>query len=243
MLPCSPSNDIRRKMKIKSIVSSIVLVVTSVLFISVVPAQAGNCSTEDPCQTYAMIDDAGVVTNIIVCQPSVCGSGTWAGQKVVPQVAADADGKNRGGFYNNPESGRQVTVQDNVFTIHETNPVVQKSTEIIEDVVTTITATTSNGASSSFTFNNTINAENLALVPSENQFNQNTSASVKVEQVTQSSETTTVGAEFQERTTLQAVEETLKAAAESQVQIDMVNRSIAKISSKLRKWLRLMEVM
>jgi hypothetical protein len=81
------------------------------------------------------------------------------------------------------------------------------------------------------------------LVPSENQFNQNTSASVKVEQVTQSSETTTVGAEFQERTTLQAVEETLKAAAESQVQIDMVNRSIAKISSKLRKWLRLMEVM
>jgi hypothetical protein len=230
-------------MKIKSVVSSVILIVASALFISVAPAHAGGCSPEDPCQTYAMVDDAGTVTNIIVCQPSVCGSGTWAGQKVVPQVAADADGKNRGGFYNSPDSGRQVTVQDNVFTIHETNPVIQKSAEIVEDVVTTTTTITSNGGSSSFTFNNTINAENIALVPSANEFDQNTSASVKIDQTISGSETTTVGASFEERQTLNAVEETLKAAAESEAQVQMINRSISRISSMLRKWLRLMEIL
>ena len=65
MLPCSPSNDMRRKMKIKSVFGALALLATSV-FISVAPAQAGECSAEDPCNTYAMVNDAGVVTNIIV---------------------------------------------------------------------------------------------------------------------------------------------------------------------------------
>ena len=45
-------------MKFKSIISSAVLVAASVLFISVAPAQAGECSAEDPCHTYAMVNDA-----------------------------------------------------------------------------------------------------------------------------------------------------------------------------------------
>ena len=44
MLPCSPSNDMRRKMKIKSIIAGFGLTVGS-LFIMVSPAQAETCST------------------------------------------------------------------------------------------------------------------------------------------------------------------------------------------------------
>lgn len=119
MLSCSPSNDIRRKMKIKSVASSVVLVILSTLFISVVPAQAGECSVEDPCHTYAMVDDSGNVVNTIVCQPSVCGGGTVAGMKVVPQKAADFNtGQNTGGWNSGPnvevrESGGSFTIQDN----------------------------------------------------------------------------------------------------------------------------------
>ena len=44
MLPCSPSNDMRRKMKIKSIIAGFGLTVGS-LFVMVSPAQAETCST------------------------------------------------------------------------------------------------------------------------------------------------------------------------------------------------------
>ena len=44
MLPCSPSNDMRRKMKIKSIIAGFGLTIGS-LFIMVSPAQAETCST------------------------------------------------------------------------------------------------------------------------------------------------------------------------------------------------------
>jgi hypothetical protein len=106
-------------MKIKSVASSVVLVILSTLIISVVPAQAGECSVEDPCHTYAMVDDSGKVVNIIVCQPSVCGGGTVAGMKVVPQKAADAStGQNTGGWNSGPnvevrESSGSFTIQDN----------------------------------------------------------------------------------------------------------------------------------
>ncbi len=119
MLSCSPSNDIRRKMKIKSVASSVVLVILSTLFISVMPAQAGECSVEDPCHTYAMVDDSGKVVNTIVCQPSVCGGGTMGGMRVVPQQAADAStGQNTGGWNSSPnvevrESSGSFTIQDN----------------------------------------------------------------------------------------------------------------------------------
>jgi hypothetical protein len=69
------------------------LILTATLFISstifVIPSQASECNASDPCGVWAMLDSQGTVTNIIVCQPSVCGGGMWAGQKVVPQVAAN----------------------------------------------------------------------------------------------------------------------------------------------------------
>ena len=228
-------------MKIKSIASLIVLMVSSVLFISVAPSQAGECSPEDPCQTYAMVDTSGTVINIIVCQPSVCGSGVMDGVRVVPQVAADSNGQNRGGFFNTPGSANQVTVSDNVFTVHKGDPVEQKSVEVVDNVATTTTVVTGNGASSSFTFESTVGVENVNSVLYENEFSQNTSASVKIDQTTSGSETMTVGADFQERQTLKAVEDALNAAAESEAQVQMVTKSISRISSMLRKWLRWLE--
>ena len=132
MLPCSPSNDMRRKMKIKSVLGALALIATSV-FISVVPAQAGECSAEDPCHTYAMVNDAGVVTNIIVCQPSVCGSGVWAGSRVVLQVVANPEThQNQGGVFGGTENKDKVVTESNgTFTITNKNPVVQQ--EVIKE--------------------------------------------------------------------------------------------------------------
>jgi hypothetical protein len=245
MLSCRQIDDIvkmKRNTMNKKVISVVFgLVASSLMFVATPVAQAGDCSAADPCQTYAMVNDAGVVTNIIVCQPSVCGSGEFAGSKVVPQVAADETGKNRGGFFYTPDSGNQVTESNGVFTLHKGDPVVQTSTEVIGDVATTVTTTTSNGGSSSFTFDNTVGAEQVNLVPTQNTFNEDTSASVSIQQTVQNSETTTVSANFEERTTVQVVEETLKAAADAEKQVALIDARIAKISSMLRKWLRWLE--
>lgn len=242
MLPCSPSNDIRRKMKIKSIIAGFGLTVGS-LFIMVSPAQAETCSTgtytvagintfgdlpckdpgteinvtvrglhdygvpggptaycsfiyvrknlgtasapnwsgstdticdprptpppapaptptpsatptptpsanpntnsnnstqcsaSNPCMTYAEVDSSGSVANIIVCQPSVCGSGglfggTVNGNRLVAQVAANPvtnDTFGTGGQMTNLAQNKVVTVSsDNIFTITQNGVLVEK---------------------------------------------------------------------------------------------------------------------
>ena len=83
-------------MKIKSFFGGVLLVLFSTFFIST--ANAGPCSVEDPCETYAVIEGDKIV-NIIVCQPSECGSGYLHGMRVVPQVKANpTTGLNQGGF-------------------------------------------------------------------------------------------------------------------------------------------------
>jgi hypothetical protein len=83
-------------MKIKAIFGGVLLVLFSTFFVS--SATAGPCSVEDPCETYAVIEGDKVV-NIIVCQPSECGSGYLHGMRVVPQVKANpTTGLNQGGF-------------------------------------------------------------------------------------------------------------------------------------------------
>jgi hypothetical protein len=119
-------------MKIKSVLGALALIATSV-FISVVPAQAGECSAEDPCHTYAMVNDAGVVTNIIVCQPSVCGSGVWAGSRVVLQVVANPDTHlNQGGIFGGTDNKDKIVTESNgTFTITNNNPVIKQ--EVIKE--------------------------------------------------------------------------------------------------------------
>jgi hypothetical protein len=113
--------------KVISIVFGILA--SSLMFISAPIAQAGDCSAEDPCNTYAMVNDAGVVTNVIVCQPSVCGSGVWAGSRVVLQVAANPETHENAGSIFGGENNKDkiVTVSsDNVFTVTESGQFSQK---------------------------------------------------------------------------------------------------------------------
>jgi hypothetical protein len=78
--------------------------------------------------TYAVVNSAGVVTNIIVCGPAVCGpngswSGVmpsdtpWAGQKLVLQVPVHTEtGKHLGGYLGTSESPVKYDSQAQVFT-------------------------------------------------------------------------------------------------------------------------------
>ena len=147
------------KLKNKVIGTILGVISSSFVFISVPEiANAGDCSVADPCLTYAMLDSAGTVINTIVCQPSVCGSGTWAGKTVVPQVAATPEGQNQGGYYNPAGSGREVVYSNGTFTIN--NEVSTNKVDVVTNTTntetSTVTATISAGNSSTFSYENTI---------------------------------------------------------------------------------------
>jgi len=143
-------------MKKINVILSGVLLATSFSFLSITPAQA--CSVEDPCGTWAVVND-GVVTNIIVCQPSVCGSGVFGGNKVVLQVPANTTTHTSQGGYYNPEPERAVTYneQTNNFSMGSNiAPVAVTNTEVVDSV--TLSATV-NSNSVTFGPNNFINGK------------------------------------------------------------------------------------
>ena len=112
-------------MKIKNKVIGTVfgVIASSIVFISVSEsANAAECSASNPCHTYALLDNANNVVNVIVCQPSVCGSGTWGGYRVVLQVAANPQTNNpsgtTSGHMTKPDENKVVTYSDNgTFTV------------------------------------------------------------------------------------------------------------------------------
>jgi len=119
-------------MKTKNkVISTILSVIASLSLFIAVPeaATAAPCSASDPCQTYAMLDNANSVINVIVCQPSVCGSGTFAGYRVVLQVAANPqtnDPTGTSGHMTKSDENKVVTLSDNgVFTVKKDEVVVQ----------------------------------------------------------------------------------------------------------------------
>jgi hypothetical protein len=119
-------------MKIKVILGSLAMIATSVVFVSMTPANAGECTAEDPCQTYALVNDAGYVYNTIVCQPSECGSGYFGREKVVLQIPANPQTNTpaeTGQAYNSNDN-QVVQVIGNTFTVTDRNT---------EEVITTIT--------------------------------------------------------------------------------------------------------
>lgn len=211
-------------MKFKSIIGSVILVAASVLFISVAPAQAGECSAEDPCHTYAMVDSSGVVTNIIVCQPSVCGGGTFAGSRVVPQVAANpVTHQSQGGYLSN-QGSTPVTESNGRFTITNDQPTIS-STVIKEEVTNTVLQSELGpGVQKSFTFNDTVGTPNGTPTMTNEAMKSSTSATLSATELTKSDTPTVVATEtitFNKRETEQFV----------QLQIEM--QSLQRI---LRSW-------
>ena len=125
-------------MKVKNKVFGAVfgVIASSLVFIAVpVSANAGDCTAADPCMTYAEVDSSGNVTNVIVCQPSVCGpngqfGGTLNGNRLVPQAAANPqtnDTRGTKGEMSHPDQNQVVTLSnDNVFTVKKDNAVVER---------------------------------------------------------------------------------------------------------------------
>ena len=102
--------------------------------------------------TYAVVDSSGLVTNVIVCQESVCGSsgswaGTmpsdtpWAGQKLVLQVPAnEITGKNQGGIFTSLDlaTPKQLVTYDSNTKLFSTGsadgPAPVMRTEVVDSV-------------------------------------------------------------------------------------------------------------
>jgi hypothetical protein len=114
-----------------------------------------NLSSAKADPTYAVLDANGNVTNIIVCG-SACASGEFAGNKVVLQVAADpVTNENRGGFWYGPGT---TTYDSNsgTFTMVEPKTVTNSLTEEEDGTEVTSSATINGGATTQFTYNDTI---------------------------------------------------------------------------------------
>jgi hypothetical protein len=107
-------------MKKKIFILVSLLLATCISIISPSQANAGDCSPENPCGTWAVVDNSGTVTNIIVCQASVCGGGEFAGQKVIEQIAPDPITSQSQGGWNSSEK-HSVVVSDGIFTVTQSN--------------------------------------------------------------------------------------------------------------------------
>ena len=123
------------------------------LLLSILLASNVSSASADP--TYAMLDANGNVTNIIVCG-SACAGGTFAGQQVVLQVAADpVTGENRGGFWQGPGT---TTYDSNsgTFTMTESRTVTNSLTEEEDGTEVTSSTTINGGATTQFKYSDTI---------------------------------------------------------------------------------------
>jgi hypothetical protein len=108
-------------MKKKVFILVSILLATSISVINTSQASASDCNSENPCGTWAVLDSAGTVTNIIVCQASVCGSGEFAGQKVVEQFApSPVTHDSTGGWVTSEQT--TVVYSEGIFTVTQENP-------------------------------------------------------------------------------------------------------------------------
>ncbi len=134
-------------------INKVVLIAITLTSIGVLPAQAEGDAT------YAVVNSSGVVTNVIVCKDSVCGSnGSWKGTmpndtdcpgcKLVLQVPAHpVTGQNQGSVFTQNPTPEQVVRYDSqaqVFTQGSgTTPMPVTRTETVDTatLVATIDST------------------------------------------------------------------------------------------------------
>jgi hypothetical protein len=167
---------------------NLLIFITLISMISIINVSQANanCSPGDPCGTWAMLDSQGVVTNVIVCQASVCGSGTWAGQTVVPQVAPNPitntpDGT--GSYIGNSNSGTQVIYSEGVFTVKENKTIVNSYVEVNNEN-TTISKVEIPISERTFTYQDTINKQYGEVEMTITKFNENLETKLEVTQIT-----------------------------------------------------------
>jgi hypothetical protein len=183
-------------------------ILTSMLSVVNVSQANANCTAENPCGTWAMLDNQGVVTNVIVCQASVCGGGTWAGQTVVPQVAPNPvthDTTGQGSYIGNAENNSSVVYSEGTFTIYE-NTTINKSIVENNNDVTTTSEVFIPVSVKSFTYEDTVEKSYGHVEMNPVVFNENIETVVKVTE-TNLINTITESSSFYERKTIQEIEE------------------------------------
>ena len=166
-------------MKKNLLIFTILISMFSVINVSQANA---NCTAGDPCGTWAMLDSQGVVTNVIVCQASVCGGGTWAGQTVVPQVAPNPvtnTTHETGSYIGNSQDNSEVRYSDGTFTISE-NINISKSVTETDNNTTTISKVEIPVSTRSFTYEDTINKKYGEVEMNVVNFNENLPTTLKI---------------------------------------------------------------
>jgi len=130
----------------------------------IVASSMASASASDGAGVWAVVDSSGTVTNVIVCTQAVCGSGTFGGERVVPQIAPNPitnDAQGQGSFIGNESAGIRVTESNGIFTVHENVRINTSETAVTVDDLTKTTTTTISEVSvpvtsRSFSYNDTI---------------------------------------------------------------------------------------
>jgi len=209
----------------KKNIKSIGFISAAILLFSISPAVA------DP--TYAVLDANGNVTNIIVCGEA-CASGTFAGNRVVLQVAADpVTNANRGGIWNGPGT---TTYNDSTATFTVDRPITITQTEestVNEEPVTL--AGTIFGNTYTFTYGDTLGTDwvingfrDMSKIEKPADLNQNTKAEISA--TTQSK---TESAYFNERKT--AAEVSSSVALQG---LGLLQAKIDRLLTLINRWVR-----
>jgi hypothetical protein len=197
----------------------IILFASAILTLNIAVAKA------DP--TYAVLDSNGNVTNIIVCG-SACAGGTFGGQTVVPQVAADpVTGGNRGGFWLGPNT---TTYDSNtgVFTVLDSSTVTKSLTEDEDGNQITSSATIYGGATTQFTYNDTVGDNLFTRGGFVYGYLENTSVTISVNK-----NNTTESIGFDSRKTTNEIQESVQNSG-----LALLNSKVQTLISLLGGWVK-----
>ena len=194
-------------------------IISALLFLNLSPALA------DP--TYAVLDSNGNVTNVIVCG-SACAGGTFAGQTVVPQVAADpATGANRGGFWQGPGT---TTYDSNsgTFTMTDSRTVTNSVSEEEDGQTVTSSATINGGSTTQFKYSDTVGNNLFTRLGFTYGYNENTSATISVNK-----NNVTESLDFSNRKTGVQVQESIQNSG-----LALLNSKVQVLISLLGSWVK-----
>ena len=221
-------------MKTKSLLLIFILASVSFLGLSATQANASECTANNPCGVWAMLDTQGTVTNVIVCQPSVCGGGTFAGQTVVPQLPANPVTHNPtgvGSFNSTPE--KPITYTDGRFNVDIETVIVKTNTEInlgVETVSTVVIPVKLD----SFSYEEVVDLQKPASqIPAAlGKFNESKPTTISVTQVSQ---------DVQQSEYVQVFERSTASELQSKMQSENLNIMLEKfqtILSLLGSWVK-----
>jgi hypothetical protein len=195
------------------------------LFTAILLALNVSSANADP--TYAVLDANGNVTNIIVCG-SACAGGTFAGQVVVPQVAADpATGENRGGFWYGPGT---TTYDSNsgTFTAVDNRTIVNSIAEEENGETITSSATINGGSTTQFKYSDTVGNNLFTRGGFIYSYLENTSSTISVNK-----NNVTESLDFNNRKTATQIQESVQNSG-----LALLNSKVQVLISLLGGWVK-----